>query len=60
MYTTYLLNPSKSIRAKREGIKDYVDAVKQADAWFRTNTDCTATVWENGFVPVYTVGPLHA
>jgi hypothetical protein len=60
MYTTYLLNPSKSIRAKREGIESYTEAVKQADAWFRTNTHCTATVWEHGICPVYTVEPLHA
>lgn len=58
MYTTYLLNPTKSVRVKRENIPTFTEAVKQADAWFRCNTDCTATVWEHGISPVYTVEPL--
>lgn len=58
MYTTYLLNPTKTVRIKREGISSFNEAVKQADAWFRTARDCTATVWEHGISPVYTVEPL--
>ena len=60
MFTAYLLNPSKTVRIKRDNIPDYIEAVKQADAWFRHNTDCTATVWEHGISPVYTVEPLNA